>query len=108
MTDTARTIAAPTAAEREQFDRNGFLVIRGALTPDETSFYRKALDRAYRTAQAGGRIAPGEPMHQLNAVAHCPEAVGLVDHRVLRRRPRPSGRGGAGMAADHGILISLY
>lgn len=26
---------AMTTAEREQFDRGGFLIIRGALTPDE-------------------------------------------------------------------------
>jgi ectoine hydroxylase len=80
MANAARTSAAPAAAECEQFDRDGFLLIRGALTPDEIGFYRKALDRAYRAAQAGGRIAPGEAMHQLSAVAHCSEAVGLIDH----------------------------
>jgi len=73
---------APTAAEREQFDRDGFLLIRGALAPDEVAYHQKALNRAYRAAQAEGRVVPGESMHQLSAVVHCPEAVSLIDHPV--------------------------
>jgi len=39
---TRQHAGPPPAAERERFDRNGFLVIRGALTPDEAGFYRDA------------------------------------------------------------------
>jgi len=70
----------PPAAERERFDRDGFLVIRGALTPDEAGFYRDALDRVYAAAGAAGRIPPGGALHQLSAVASCPQAAGLLDH----------------------------
>jgi Phytanoyl-CoA dioxygenase (PhyH) len=68
------------AAEREQFDRNGYLIIRGALTPDEARRYAAALDRVYAAATAGGRVRHGAAMHQLSAVASCPEAAALLDH----------------------------
>jgi ectoine hydroxylase len=69
-----------TAEQREQFDRDGYLVIRGALTPDEVAFYEAALDRVYRDGVSAGSVQPGMAMHRLNAVANCPEAVGLINH----------------------------
>jgi ectoine hydroxylase len=69
-----------TPAEREQFDRDGFLIIRGALTPDEVGRYTDALDRVYTAAVADGRIHGGSSMHQLSAVVNCPEAADLTDH----------------------------
>jgi ectoine hydroxylase len=71
---------AMTAAEREQFDRDGFLIIRGALTPDEVGHYTDALDRVYAGEVADGRVQQGSSMHQLSAVANCQEAAGLIDH----------------------------
>jgi ectoine hydroxylase-related dioxygenase (phytanoyl-CoA dioxygenase family) len=69
-----------SAAEHEQFDRDGYLIIRGALSPAEVDFYRGALDRVYESQEASGTIAPGTSMHQLSAVANCAEAAGLLDH----------------------------
>jgi hypothetical protein len=66
--------------EREQFDRDGYLIIRGALTPDEARRYADALDRLYAAAVADRRIRPGASMHQLSAVANCPEAAALLEH----------------------------
>jgi ectoine hydroxylase len=71
-----------SATEREQFDRDGFLIIRGALTPDEVGRYADTLDRVYAAAAADGRVTDGASMHQLSAVANCPETVGLIDHAV--------------------------
>jgi ectoine hydroxylase len=71
-----------TPAEREQFDRDGFLIIRGALTPDEVGHYTDALDRVYAASVADGRVNSGSSMHQLSAVANCQEAAGLIDHPV--------------------------
>ncbi len=71
-----------STAEREQFDRDGYLIVRGALSPDEVDFYRNALDRVYTSQQAAGTIATGASMHQLSAVANCGEAAGLLDHPV--------------------------
>jgi hypothetical protein len=69
-----------TAAEREQFDREGYLIIRGALSPSEVDFYRGALGRVYASQQDSGTIAQGAAMHQLSAVANCGDAAGLLDH----------------------------
>ncbi len=74
------SMAAEVAARLAEFDKDGFVVIRGALTPEEVDHYRDALDRVYLTAEATGRIHPGSALHQLSAVAHCPEAAGLIDH----------------------------
>jgi hypothetical protein len=68
------------AAERERFDRDGYLIIRGALAADEVRRYAGALDRAYAAAVAAGRVPDGAAMHQLSAVANCPEAAALLDH----------------------------
>ena len=78
----ASTTSADLAAQRAEFDQNGFLIIPGALTPDEVDHYRSALDRVYKAAEASGQIQPGASLHQLSAVANCPEAIGLIDHPV--------------------------
>ncbi len=72
--------AGMSAESRAQFERDGFLVIRGALRPDEVEFYRDALDRVYAAQVAAGTIQAGAAMHQINAIANCREAIGLVDH----------------------------
>jgi ectoine hydroxylase len=83
MSPTVVSTASPDlAAQRAEFDKNGFLIIRGALTPDEVDRYRGALDGVYQAAEADGRIQPGGSLHQLSAVANCPEAIGLIDHPV--------------------------
>ena len=77
----ARQVPAATLAEKlAQFDRDGFVLLPGALPPDEVTRCREALDQVYLTAEAAGRISPGGALHQLSAVAHCPEAAGLIDH----------------------------
>jgi phytanoyl-CoA dioxygenase PhyH len=80
VADDAEGITILGPAKREQFDRDGFLMIRGALTQDETGYYREALERTYAAAEADGRVQHGGSMHQLSAVANCPEAAGLLDH----------------------------
>jgi hypothetical protein len=83
MSSTAESTASPDlTAARAELDKNGFLIIPGALTQDEVGHYRDALDRVYQAQEADGRIKPGASMHQLSAVANCPEAVGLLDHPV--------------------------
>ncbi len=82
MTVNAETAAvtAMSAQQREQFERDGYLVIEGALSESEVEFYEKALDRVYQGEVASGAVAPGAAMHKLSAVASCPDAVGLIDH----------------------------
>jgi hypothetical protein len=47
MAGMASDSALVPVAERERFERDGYLIIRGALTHDEVLYYRQALDRAY-------------------------------------------------------------
>lgn len=79
------TLISPTVTPmsedlRADFERDGYLVIRGALTPAEVEFYADVLDRVYQDGVIAGTVQPGMAMHRLNAVANCPEAVGLIDH----------------------------
>jgi ectoine hydroxylase-related dioxygenase (phytanoyl-CoA dioxygenase family) len=82
MTSLADTdVMTPmTAQQRDEFEENGFLIIRGALTEGEVAFYNEAIDRVYAAEQAAGRLSPEGAMHLLSAVTNCPDAVGLIDH----------------------------
>jgi len=79
---TVRHIGTITAAQREAFDRDGFLLVEGALSSEEVARYQAALDQAYEREAAAGRLGPDGAMHKLSAVTNCPEAVGLIDHPV--------------------------
>jgi ectoine hydroxylase-related dioxygenase (phytanoyl-CoA dioxygenase family) len=76
----AHVVAPMTKQQRERFERDGFLVITGALSESEVDFYAAALDRVYAAQKAAGRLSPEGSMHLLSAVTNCPEAVGLTDH----------------------------
>jgi ectoine hydroxylase-related dioxygenase (phytanoyl-CoA dioxygenase family) len=69
-----------TAGQRAAFDRDGYLVIRGALRPDETAAARDAIDRVYADAGRSGRLNRDGSMHLLSAAANCPQVAGLLDH----------------------------
>jgi ectoine hydroxylase len=71
---------AMTAEQRAAFDRDGYLIIRGALRPDEAAAAREAVDRVYADMAKAGSLDPDGSMHLLSAVANCPEVVGLADH----------------------------
>jgi ectoine hydroxylase-related dioxygenase (phytanoyl-CoA dioxygenase family) len=73
-------VAPMTAAQRAEFEKNGFLVIPCALSEPEVAFYTDALDRVYESRKAAGKLLPGGAMHLLSAVTNCPDAIGLVDH----------------------------
>lgn len=69
MAGMASDSALVPVAERERFEQDGYLIIRGALTHDEVLYYRQALDRAYLSAEAESLVAPGGPLHWLSTVA---------------------------------------
>jgi len=73
-------ITPMTAEQRAQFEQDGYLILRSALTPTEVEYYAAALDWVYAEQEASGGIKPGGSMHVLSAVANCKEAVGLIDH----------------------------
>jgi ectoine hydroxylase-related dioxygenase (phytanoyl-CoA dioxygenase family) len=77
MTSTIAPAWAPMTAEQSvQFERDGYIVLRNVLTPQEVAAYSAALDRVYANHQ---HAADGS-LHVLSAVSNCPEVVGLVDH----------------------------
>ena len=82
MTSAGNTIPAVpmTAEQRAAFDRDGYLIIRGALSPDETAAARKAVDRVYATMASAGSLGPDGSMHLPGAVANCREVADLIDH----------------------------
>ena len=69
-----------TAEQRASFDRDGYLIIRGALGPDEVAAAREAIDRVFACMAKAGSVGPDGSMHLLSAVANCPELAGLTDH----------------------------
>lgn len=79
MAQTSAVLGASTesvtAEQRARFDRDGYLLIRGALGPDDVMAARDALDRVYAAAARAGSLGPNGSMHQLSAVANCPEVV---------------------------------
>ena len=54
-------VSAMTAQQRAQFEQDGILLIRGALSESEVAFYGDGLDRVYAAQQAVGRVSPGGP-----------------------------------------------
>jgi ectoine hydroxylase len=53
------TSAVPmTAEQRAAFDRDGYLIIRGALGPDEAAAAREAVDRVYAHMAKAGSLGP--------------------------------------------------
>lgn len=69
-----------TTDEREQFERDGFLLLRGVLTPDEVAHYTEAMDREYDRAKAAGELAADGSHHKLSAVSSVPALANLIDH----------------------------
>jgi hypothetical protein len=69
-----------TPEQRVAFDRDGYLIIRGALGPAEAAAAREVADRVYAAAARTGSLGPDGSMHLLSAVANCPDVAGLIDH----------------------------
>src|SRR5260370_31014924 len=74
-----RKVSAMTDAQRMQFERDGYLLVRGALGESEVAAYAAALDRVYAAQQDEGRIKRGRPMPLPSAATHCPGATALPD-----------------------------
>jgi len=59
---TAARSAAPTTAmtaeQRATFERDGYLIIRGALCPEEVAAARDAVDRVYAARAEAGSLGP--------------------------------------------------
>jgi hypothetical protein len=77
----AEAATTPMSKEqREQFERDGYLIIPGALSAAEVEHYTEVIDRVYAAEQEAARLSPEGAMHILSAVHRCPEVAPLVDH----------------------------
>jgi ectoine hydroxylase len=68
-----------TADERDAFDRDGFLVVRSVLSPDEVDTARNAILAFRKKAGTAGAT------HELSAVTACPDLAFLLDHPIAFR-----------------------
>jgi ectoine hydroxylase len=66
--------------QREQFDRDGYLVIPNALSAEEVAHYTEVIDRIYAEEQAKQALSPEGAMHVLSAVHRSQEVAPLLDH----------------------------
>ena len=77
---STRPGAPMTAEQRASFDRDGYLIIRGALGPDEVAAAREAIDGVHACMAKAGKVGLDGSMHLLSVVANCPELASLTDH----------------------------
>ncbi|MEV4316046.1 phytanoyl-CoA dioxygenase family protein [Actinocrispum sp. NPDC049592] len=77
MTHSMTRWTPMTSAEREQFEQDGYLIIRNALNATEVDYYKAVVDRVYA---ASPEAASGASLHLLSAVTSCPPLAGLIDH----------------------------
>ena len=66
------TVSAPTGFEpldpaiRDQYDRDGFVVIPNALAEEDRAYFEGAVDRIYAEEEAAGQLRPdGDPEPQI-------------------------------------------
>ncbi|HVX42985.1 MAG TPA: phytanoyl-CoA dioxygenase family protein [Mycobacteriales bacterium] len=67
---------------REEFQENGFLILPGALSPEECDRYIGVLDRLDRTLTTGARgreRKPGDGLELRSCIKKAPEFMELVD-----------------------------
>lgn len=82
MTMLDTVVLEPMSRQRRaRFERDGYLVVPGALSGSEVEYYAAALDRVHAQERAAGTLSPEGAMHRLGAVASLPEAVHLIDHQ---------------------------
>ena len=71
---------AMTAAQRDVFDRDGYLVMRGVLRPGEVERYVALIDAVCTRHAASALLRPHGSLHQLSTIAACPGLAPLVSH----------------------------
>ena len=79
-TTQSQTWTMMSDEQREQFDRDGFIIVPNVLSSDEVSFYADVLMRTYARKEATGGIAADRSLHLLSAVTSAPDLAGLIDH----------------------------
>ncbi|HLY33947.1 MAG TPA: phytanoyl-CoA dioxygenase family protein [Jatrophihabitantaceae bacterium] len=63
-----------------QFERDGFLLVPGALDKAELTRVTDAVDRAYAEEDRAGRLRPDRSLHLMGMLGRDPALLDLVDH----------------------------
>lgn len=95
-TDTVATVAKGTpgpsakyepisAPDRASFERDGFVLVRGALDADARQRVCAAVDRVYAEERAAGRLRPGGALHLMGMLHRDRALLDLVDHPATFR-----------------------
>lgn len=74
---------AMTDAQRRAFDRDGFFVVEGFLSPAELEELTSAVDAVAGRARRARTLADSEPVTVRNALAHHDALLNWVDHPKL-------------------------
>ena len=78
------TIDTPTGYEpldpaiREQYDRDGFVVIKKALDEESRAYFEGAVDRIYAEEEAAGQLRPDKSIHVMGWMHRDPRFVDLL------------------------------
>ena len=80
--------------QREQFDRDGYLVIPNALSAEEVAYYNEVIDRIYARGEGGGRAL--RPRARCTCSPRCTAARRSPRCSTTRRPSRWCGRSSAG------------
>jgi ectoine hydroxylase-related dioxygenase (phytanoyl-CoA dioxygenase family) len=72
-----------TADQWRQFEQDGYVIIRDALSTREVEQYTTALDDTYDRDLEAGHVTADGSLQRLSAVANCPPLAGLVDHPAV-------------------------
>lgn len=75
--------AGMTDEQRATFERDGYLVVPGALDADEVERHASALDLVHGDAERLGQLPPDGSLQVLGAVKHCPPLAELLDHPAV-------------------------
>ena len=79
------TVSAPTGFEpldpaiREQYDRDGFVVIPNALPEADRAYFEDAVDRIYGEEEAAGELRPDRSIHVMGWMHKDPRFVELLN-----------------------------
>ena len=80
MSTTTQQWTRMSAQQKEQFERDGFLIVRGVLSPEEVEHYTNAVDALEQEFRAEQNLQPHETVEIRNAIERSPELLPLLDH----------------------------
>jgi ectoine hydroxylase-related dioxygenase (phytanoyl-CoA dioxygenase family) len=74
------SVAGLTAEQRETFEREGYLVVPGALDPEQVEGLTESVDRVWETNREGPPVAGAEALHLLGFCGSDRRFLEMLDH----------------------------